>query len=207
MADSALAVVLCGNLKVNAPAAVHSLTLMENHDMLIPIRKSLQSAAFALAVGVVPVAAIAQGTVPPDGFRFVGDCQLQVFFDTGQTELNTVQEAAIRRFVEEAETSVFEVRGYASTSGDPQTNLALSQARAQAAVSGLGASGVAGVSATIGQSGDGPLFQRDDLLRDACAGAVAEAAPGRPALGVTGVGAGLGLLVILGLAGASSDGT
>lgn len=175
--------------------------------MATSIRKSLQSAAFALAVGAVPTAVVAQNAVPAEGFRFVGECQLQVFFETGQTELSPQQEAAINRFVNDAETSAFEVRGYASTSGNPQTNSALSQARAQAAISELAGLGISGVSATIGQSGDGPQFQRDDILRDACVGAVAEAAPGQPVLGTAGIGAGLGLLMILGIAGASSDGT
>ncbi|MBF9060069.1 OmpA family protein [Rhodobacterales bacterium HKCCSP123] len=176
--------------------------------MLDRFKKSLASATLVALLASAPMSAHAQN-VPPEGYRFVGDCELQIFFATGVTTLTPEQSAAIDRFIADAETDVYAVRGYASTTGNPQTNAALAQARAQTAVLALATEGVTGVRVFSGQTGDGPEFQRDDILRDECAGAVVEARV-EPGTGMRpGIGAGLGLLLLLGLAGAggSSDGT
>lgn len=186
--------------------------------MLDRFHKPLATTMLAALLAWSPITASAQN-IPPEGFRFVGECELQIFFAAGVTTLTPEQSSAVSRFVAEAQTDAFAVRGHASTTGNPQSNAALAQARAQTGVAALSRDGVTGVRVFAGQTGDGPQFQRNDLLRDSCTGSVAQFREVTVASSETnagagiglgaGIGVGLGLLLLLGVAGAggSSDGT
>jgi hypothetical protein len=174
------------------------------------MEKSLGIACLAMLSVVAPLAASAQ--VVPGGMYEREGCELRIFYDINVSTLTQTQVSAITEFVGASQDDLIAVRGYASNIGDPESNRALSQRRANGVAVVIEASGQDVAASAFGESGEGPYFQRTDVVRDDCAAALIEAAApeaAAPLIGGRGIAAGLGLLILLGVAGSggSSDGT
>ena len=179
--------------------------------MMKPFRNLLSSGILSAAMAATPILANAQNAVPSTGYQLIEECELQIFFPVNVTALTPTQATAIDEFVVNASTDEFAIRGYASNIGDAQNNVRLSQGRAQSAAAIVQRRGERVSASAFGEAGDGPFFQRADLLREDCAAAlIEEAAAAEPSARgagpLLGVGAGLGLLLLL-TGGGSSDGT